>query len=145
MCFDKLRWERKMNPLTLLRLWKAAPSYCFYSEKKAEKGEGLGGGGVVKKSCIAAFSFGVVLFPHNTIFPFSCDEINIQVRQCNKLLYNLHLRKRKISNSVTTVILNTKYRQIITWLHLSFCLHYRYRDKQCNIQTSKFTAISTSF
>lgn len=73
----------------------------------------MGGGILVKKSRIAANCF-VVIFSRNAIFTFSYDEINIQARQCNKLLYNLHLRKRKISNSVTTVILNTKYRQIIT-------------------------------
>lgn len=68
-------------------------------------------------------------------FQFACSEINVRVRQCNKLAYNLHLRKKKISNSVPTLILNTKYKQIITWcLSFLFFLHFRYRYKQCDIQ-----------
>lgn len=84
-----------------------------------------------------------IFFFHYAKFQFACSEINVQVRQRNKLAYNLHLRKKKISNSVPTLILNTKYKQIITWC-FSFLLHFRYRYKQCDIQTSKFTAMSTS-
>lgn len=82
-------------------------------------------------------------FFHYAKFQFACSEINVQVKQRNKLAYNLHLEKKKISNSVPTLILNIKYKQIITWC-FSFLLHFRYRYKQCDIQTSKFTAMSTS-
>lgn len=43
----------------------------------------------------------------------ACSEINLQVRQRNKLAHNLHLRKKnnKISNSVPTIILKTKQKQ----------------------------------
>lgn len=123
-CFDVF-WqaEGEMNALTL-RLFKSCSFYCIYFLKKCWWG---------------AVS---LHFFHYAKFQFACSEINVQVRQRNKLAYNLHLKK-KISNSVPTLILNIKYTQLITWC-FTFLLHFRYRYKQCDIQTSKFTAMSTS-
>lgn len=33
---------------------------------------------------------------HYAKVQFACSEITVQVRQCNKLAYNLHLRKKKL-------------------------------------------------
>lgn len=66
-----------MNPLTQ-GLFKSCSFYCIYFKKKKRAGEGL-------HHCI---------FFHYAKVLFACSEINVQVRQRNKLAYNLHLKKR---------------------------------------------------